>query len=73
MLTFLSPFITTQKPLELFLADVDSMVCSKIGTDSVLYADWQVQEIWAPDTTYRIPLASIDSIRINTVDPEEAN
>ena len=62
-----------EEPLELFLADVDSMVCSKIGTDSLLYADWQVQEIWAPDTTYRIPLASIDSIRIKTVDPEEAN
>ena len=62
-----------EEPLELFLADVDRMVCSKIGTDSLLYADWQVQEIWAPDTTYRIPLASIDSIRINTVDPEEAN
>ena len=62
-----------EEPLVLFLADVDSMVCSKIGTDSLLYADWQVQEIWAPDTTYRIPLASIDSIRINTVDPEEAN
>ena len=62
-----------EEPLGLFLADVDSMVCSKIGTDSLLYADWQVQEIWAPDTTYRIPLASIDSMRINTVDPEEAN
>ncbi len=62
-----------EEPLELFLADVDSMVCSKIGTDSLLYTDWQVQEIWAPDTTYRIPLASIDSIRINTIDPEEAN
>ena len=62
-----------EEPLMLFLADVDSMVCSKIGTDSLLYADWQVQEIWAPDTTYRIPLASIDSIRINTVDPDEAN
>jgi len=62
-----------EEPLVLFLADIDSMVCSKIGTDSLLYADWQVQEIWAPDTTYRIPLASIDSIKINAVDPEEAN
>lgn len=56
------------EPLELYSVDVDSLVCSKIGIDSIMYADWQVQEIWTPDTVYRIPLAIIDSIQFKTVD-----
>lgn len=56
------------EPLELYSVDVDSLVCSKIGIDSIMYADWQVQEIWTPDTIYRIPLAIIDSIQFKTVD-----
>lgn len=57
-----------EEPLELYSVDVDSLVCSKIGIDSIMYADWQVQEIWTPDTIYRIPLANIDSIQFKTVD-----
>ncbi len=60
-----------REPLMLFSDDVDSLVYSKISTDSILYEDWQVQEIWTPDTIYRIPLACIDSIRIKVVDPQQ--
>ena len=43
-------------------ADIDSMVCSQIDLDSLLHADYVVQEIWTADSVYRIPLAVIDSI-----------
>lgn len=43
-------------------SEVDSICCSRIGLDSVLYEDFQVQEIWMPDTTVRIPLSLIDSV-----------
>ncbi len=43
-------------------ADIDSMVCSQIDLDSLLHADYVVQEIWTADSVYRIPLAAIDSI-----------
>ena len=43
-------------------ADIDSMVCSQIDLDSILHADYVVQEIWTADSVYRIPLAVIDSI-----------
>ncbi len=61
-----------EKPLELYSVDVDSLVCSKIGIDSIMYEDWQVQEIWTPDTIYRIPLTNIDSIHFKSVDTKEA-
>ena len=60
-----------EEPLMLFSDDVDSLVYSKISTDGILYKEWQVQEIWTPDTIYRIPLACIDSIRIKAVDPQQ--
>ena len=44
-------------------ADIDSMVCSQIDLDSLLHADYVVQEIWTADSVYRIPLAAIDSRR----------
>ena len=61
-----------EEPLMLFSVDVDSLVCSKIGIDSLLYEDWQVQEIWTSDTIYRIPLVSIENILFKTVDNDEA-
>ena len=47
-------------------ADIDSMVCSQIDLDSLLHADYVVQEIWTADSVYRIPLAAIDSISFVT-------
>lgn len=43
-------------------SDVDSMVCSQIGLDSLMHSDYVVQEIWTADSVYRIRLAVIDSI-----------
>lgn len=43
-------------------SDVDSMVCSQLDLDSLMHSDYVVQEIWAADSVYRIPLAVIDSI-----------
>lgn len=50
-------------------ADIDSMVCSQIDLDSLLHADYVVQEIWTADSVYRIPLAAIDSISFVTPPP----
>ena len=47
-------------------ADIDSMVCSQIDLDSLMHADYVVQEIWTADSVYRIPLAAIDSISFVT-------
>lgn len=47
-------------------SDIDSMVCSQIDLDSLLHADYVVQEVWTADSVYRIPLAIIDSISFVT-------
>lgn len=50
----------------MFFSDVDSMVYSKIDTDSVVCGDYVTQEIWMPDTVVRIPIAAIDSVTFQT-------
>ena len=42
--------------------DVDSITYSNIGIDSVEYDNLVTQEVWTPDSCYRIPLEVIDSI-----------
>lgn len=43
-------------------ADVDSVVPSRYDADSLLHAEWQMQVVYTPDSIYRIPLESIDSV-----------
>lgn len=50
-------------------SDIDSMQCSRLDMDSLLHADFQVQEIYTPDSIYRIPLTVIDSISFVTPEP----
>ena len=50
---------------------VDSMVCSKITVDSVFLSSWCVQEIWTPDSVYRIPLNQIERIELTAVDMQK--
>ena len=45
-----------------FYDEVVEMRQSKIGVDSIEYDRWVTQEVVLADTTYRIPLAAIDSI-----------
>ena len=45
-----------------FYDEVVEMRQSKIGVDSIEYDKWVTQEVVLADTTYRIPLAAIDSI-----------
>lgn len=45
-----------------FNNDIDSIVYSRIGLDSVEYKDYVIQEVWTQDSVYRIPLTAIDSI-----------
>ena len=45
-----------------FYDEVIRMECSKFGLDSVEHDEYVVQDIVLADTTYRIPLAVIDSI-----------
>ena len=45
-----------------FYDEVIEMRQSKIGVDSIEYDHWVTQEVVLADTTYRIPLAAIDSI-----------
>ena len=40
-----------EKPLELYSVDVDSLVCSKIGIDSIMYEDYG---LLTPFTGYRL-------------------
>lgn len=51
-----------------FFSEVDSMVYSKLDTDSILHDDYITQEIWTPDTVFRIPIAAIDSVTFQTPD-----
>ena len=41
---------------------IDSITCSKMDMDSIIYEDYVVQEIWMEDSVCRIPLNAIDSI-----------
>lgn len=50
----------------IFYAEVDSMRVSTINLDSVQTSLPSVQEIWTPDSIYRIKIASIDSITFQT-------
>lgn len=45
-----------------FYDEVVEIRQSKIGVDSIEYDKWVTQEVVLADTTYRIPLAAIDSI-----------
>lgn len=47
-----------------FNEEVDSMRTSRIDLDSIEHEDFVIQEIWTSDSTYRIPLAVIDSISV---------
>lgn len=47
-------------------SEVDSIRCSRMGMDSILYENFQVQEIWMQDTVVRIPLSLIDSVSFIT-------
>ena len=43
-------------------ADIDSITYSRIGADDLYHADWQMQLVHTPDSTYRIPFSVIDSV-----------
>lgn len=45
-----------------FYNNVDSITCSKIDVDSTLHDEYVVQEVWTPDSVFRIPLTAIDSV-----------
>lgn len=45
-----------------FFENVDSMKCSRFDAENVLHEYFVTQEIYTPDSIYRIPLSSIDSI-----------
>ena len=49
--------------------DVDSITYSNIGLDSVEYDNIVTQEVWTPDSCYRIPIEAIDSIGFRTPAP----
>ena len=42
--------------------DIDSITFSCFDLDSIEHDDVVVQEVWTPDSVYRIPIESIDSI-----------
>lgn len=50
--------------------DVDSITFSCIDTLGVEHEDIVVQEVWTPDSVYRIPLEAIDSIGFWAPKPE---
>jgi len=49
---------------------VDSITYSNIGLDSVEYDNIVTQEVWTPDSCYRIPIEVIDSIGFRAPAPE---
>lgn len=53
-----------------YATDVDSIEYSKIDLDGIEHADWQVQEIYTCDSSYRYPLAQIDRIDFKDVDAD---
>lgn len=44
------------------LAEVDSMFCSRMDLSGRGQAGYVTQEIWTPDSVYRIPMAEVDSV-----------
>ena len=50
--------------------DIDSITYSNIGLDSVEYDNIVTQEVWTPDSCYRIPIEVIDSIGFRAPEPE---
>ena len=42
--------------------DIDSITYSNISIDSIEYDNIVTQEVWTPDSCYRIPIEAIDSI-----------
>ena len=50
-------------------SEIDSLVYSAIDLDSIEHTNFVVQEVWTADSTYRIPLAAIDSISFNAPQP----
>lgn len=51
-------------------ANIDSIRWSHIGIDSIFYNNYVVQEIWTPDSVYRIPIETIESICFVTRCPD---
>ena len=49
-----------------FYGDIDHICYSKIDTAGVEQPDYVVQEVWALDTVFRIPLTAIDSVAFIT-------
>lgn len=49
--------------------DIDSITYSTIGLDSIEYDNIVTQEVWTPDSCYRIPLEAIDSIGFRAPEP----
>ena len=49
-----------------FYADIDRFEYSRIDTLGVEHSDYVVQEVYALDTLYRIPLSAIDSVTFVT-------
>ena len=50
--------------------DVDSITYSCIDTLGVEHDDVVVQEVWTPDSVYRIPISAIDSLGFHAPEPE---
>ncbi len=50
--------------------EIDSITYSNIGLDNVEYDDIVVQEVWTPDSLYRIPIETIDSIGFRAPAPK---
>ena len=50
--------------------DVDSITYSCIDTLGVEHDDVIVQEVWTPDSVYRIPISAIDSLGFHAPEPE---
>lgn len=53
-----------------FFNEVDSIVCSQLDVDSVYHSDYVTQEVWTPDSVFRIPLAAIESVGFVTPQTE---
>lgn len=49
--------------------DVDSITYSKTDLNGRVHPNVVVQEVWTPDSVYRIPLAGIDSITFKAPEP----
>ena len=50
--------------------DIDSITYSRIDTLGVEHDDIVVQEVWTPDSLYRIPLDAVDSLTFRVPEPE---